>query len=108
MTDTCQYQPRTMFRPQPFGIEVDAAVAQEVVEVVQVPVAPRVRQVGLGEEHLFPVRARWPRDRPAGIADHQAGADEGLTALVADPVGAGDEHGVGVRAAHGEHVGHLW
>ena len=39
-------------------------------------------------------------------ADDQALADEGLAALDADPVGAGDEETIGVGGRHVEDIGH--
>ena len=86
-----QYQPGRRIRAQHLGVDVAAPIAQHLVVLVPVALAPRVGEVGVGVDDLLAIVARRPADRPAGVADDQALADERLAALGADPVGGGDE-----------------
>ena len=69
------------------GVEVGAAVAQDLVEGVEIVVAPRVGEVDPGEHHLCAIGAGGTGERPAGVADDDTPAEEGLAALGADAVG---------------------
>ena len=101
-----RYQPRTCPGCPAFVIGIGAPVTQHLVEIVPVALAAGIGEVDGGQQNLLAFRACRPGDRPSGVADDQALADEGLAAFAPDPVGGGDEHRVGMGRAHDQNVGH--
>src|SRR6266478_4772222 len=76
------------------------------VESVPVAGPPRFAERNIRGQNLLLVAACRTGHRPARMADDQALAFEGLTALGTDAVGAGDVDRIGMRGGHRENIGH--
>src|SRR5512141_1918943 len=64
--------------PEHLVVHVDPAIAQQLIELVQRPLPPRVSKVQVSHEYLFAIEARGTRQRPAGVAHDDAVAEERL------------------------------
>src|SRR6185503_17298430 len=93
-------------RAEHLVVDVDASVAEDLVVLVPVALAPGVGEVRLRVDDLLAVGARRAADGPARVAHDHALADERLTALDADAIGGGDEDGVRMRGRHAQNVRH--